>query len=88
MLDGEDIHSYHYQVNYETYDSWMDRMNEDQECVLCKVEQDCSKDRQLKHKMDDYKGIAYFVSNLMPTIGCKTRSREAIQYALIECESD
>ena len=64
-------------------------MNQGEECVLCKVliEQDCSKGRQLMHIMEDYKGIAYLALILMPPTAYKTWSREATQYALIECES-
>ena len=90
MLDRENIHSYHYEVNYKTYDSWMDRMNVGEECVLCKKEQENNedRDRHLRHIMEDNEGIAFLVLNLMPPIGFKTWSREAIEYALREYESD
>ena len=87
-MDKEDIYSYHYKVNHETHDGWMDRMNEGKECMLCKVEQDCNKDGQLRHTMEDNERIAHFALNLMPPFGFKTWSREAIQCVLRECESD
>ena len=68
MLDGEDNLSHHYHAYYETYDGWMDRMNEGEGCVLCKVELDWSKDGQLTHKMEDYKEIACLALILMRPI--------------------
>ena len=87
MLDREDIHSYHYEVNERTQKKYLERMRLDADCVLCKVEEDhFTGVRDLRHRMNANKGVAYLVLNLMPPIGFKKWSTEAIDYVLEECE--
>ena len=87
MFDREDIHSYHYEVNDETYHMWKERVRFGEECVLCTKEQeDTQESRHLIHMMADNKGVEYVVSKLMPPIGFKEWSPAAVVHVLPDSE--
>ena len=83
MLHRQDIHAYHYEMNYQTQDNWVDSMNMGAKCVLCDLDKEHDRNtKKLKNKMNDDEGVAYMVLNLLPPHGFKEWSAEAVDSVL------